>query len=903
MILKKRILQLSFLVGLLSSTLFVSAQIRVIDNKGTMSTIDASKWTRIGVTNDIYNKYPGNVGIGTNTPVANFHNAGSTLFGTLTLGNFAANGDIGTAAATVDAYTSINIPQTTAGITLTIPSPTNVTVGRILKINNNGSEPFRVGAAFVEVAQSVEFVWNGSAWSMQSGGGGWSLTGNSGAIAGTNFLGTINDVPMNIASNNTTMLQVGRRQTLGLYDGSGTGLFPYNQANNAMAYLAGGSSGVSSLQFQANGASFYKPILFTDTDGNFMMRGSAAGTDFFELGSAGSANNGQLIFTIGDDGNEPMIFRKYNYDTETYVEMMRLQGSGLNNDVRVGINTWGVTPTSTLQINDATTTGAIQSINATGVYTGTGLWNLNASAATSGTIATINANSLTSGRALAVSGAAAITGSLGDFVNTGASNSTNGLLRVFNNNASTGGIVFRAQSNSNAGTGLTVLANGNIGFGTVAPVATLHNAGSTVFGTLTLGNFTANSAIGTAAATVDSYTSINIPQITAGITLTIPSPSNNTAGRILQVNNTGSSSITVASKAIGLGQTAQFVFNGTAWASSASGGVTTVGTPTTAQANGASITGSTLNLSVADATNPGLVSTIAQTIAGAKTWTALGTFNAGLTATGGAINLNASTAYATNIGNGTNNLILLGTTDINQTGAANTRIGNTTGTLTLEGGTDASDIQIGNGATAHGIQIGTGAAVNTLVLGSTNSTSTTTIQGGSVTGAIAIDPATGGGIVIGDAAGTGDITLGNSSAAQTVNIGTGAGVSTVDIGNTTANSIVNIKSPLLRTIGTVITTTANLTLTGANMAKGSVFQLTGGTARTFTLDTGTNLSAALPGVAVGDMISFVVSNASTRTITMTGGAGTTLANAMTVLTLQSRTFYAINTGTNTWTIY
>jgi len=586
MILKKRILQISFSLGLLTSNLFVGAQIRVIDNKGTLSTIDISKWTRIDTTNDIYNKYLGNVGIGTSTPVANFHNAGSTLFGTLILSNFTANGDIGTAAATVDSYTSINIPQTTVGVTLNIPPPSNTTAGRIVKISNSGTTPFTIGSALLEIAQTVELVWNGTAWSLQTGDLGWSLTGNGGAIAGTNFLGTTTDVPMNIASNNTTMLQVGRRQTLGLYDSSGTGLFPSNQANNPVAYLAGGSSGVAALQFQADAASFYKPIMFTDTDGNFKMRGSAAGTDFFELGSAGTGNNGQLVFTIGDDGNEPMIFRKYNYSTQSNIEMMRLQGTGLNNEVRVGINTGGAAPTSTLQIDDVTTTGAVQSINATGVYTGaglwnlnansattgtianinanvltsgtglaitgtgaavtgnlfrvqtpstsafanggvrfnftgahtgssfqiddvtttgavqtinasgaytgTGLWNLNANAATTGTVADINTNSLTSGTVLSVSGASAITGALGDFVNTGASNSTNGLLRVFNNNASTTGIVFRAQSNTTAGTGLTVLANNKVGAGTDAPNTTLDVNGDVA---LRMGTYTAANGV------------------------------------------------------------------------------------------------------------------------------------------------------------------------------------------------------------------------------------------------------------------------------------------------------------------------------------------------------------------------------------------------------------------------
>ena len=104
--------------------------------------------------------------------------------------------------------------------------------------------------------------------------------------------------------------------------------------------------------------------------------------------------------------------------------------------------------------------------------------------------------------------------------------------------------------------------------------------------------------------------------------------------------------------------------------------------------------------------------------------------------------------------------------------------------------------------------------------------------------------------------------------------------------------------------GTVVTnSSAALTLTAANMAKNSIFQETGSTAAMFTLDNGTNLSAAVPNVQVGDAIFFVVSNASTATVTMAGATGTTLANVMTVATLQSRTFWAVNTGSNTWTIY
>ena len=62
------------------------------------------------------------------------------------------------------------------------------------------------------------------------------------------------------------------------------------------------------------------------------------------------------------------------------------------------------------------------------------------------------------------------------------------------------------------------------------------------------------------------------------------------------------------------------VFNGAVWVVSG-GGVSALATPTGSNANGGAISGTTLTLSLADATNPGLVSTGTQSFAGAKTFT------------------------------------------------------------------------------------------------------------------------------------------------------------------------------------------------------------------------------------------------------------------------------------------
>jgi hypothetical protein len=217
-------------------------------------------------------------------------------------------------------------------------------------LSGNGSTASPLGIAQQGATANQVLTWNGTSWvpANQAGASNWLLTGNSN-VTSANFLGTINDVPMSIRSNNTSMLEFGRRQTLGLYE-STSSLIPYNQPDASVTYVRG-TSGVSALQFEAGGASFYKPIIFTDASGNFLMRGSSAGTDFFELGSAGTSDNGQMVFTIGDDGNEPMIFRKYNYSPAAYVEMMCMQGTGLNANVRVGINMAGTTANSTFQVN------------------------------------------------------------------------------------------------------------------------------------------------------------------------------------------------------------------------------------------------------------------------------------------------------------------------------------------------------------------------------------------------------------------------------------------------------------------------------------------------------------------------------------------------------------------------
>jgi len=154
--------------GFILSGQLAEGQIRVIDNKGTVSSIDPSKWTRIGVTNDIYNKYPGNVGIGTTSPVATLHNGGSTILGMTTAINATATYTV--SAASVDGYSGVVITQTVSAATVTLTGPTNTIAGRRFTITNAAGStfPLTIGTYTLPIGTSGEFVWNGSAWSAPS---------------------------------------------------------------------------------------------------------------------------------------------------------------------------------------------------------------------------------------------------------------------------------------------------------------------------------------------------------------------------------------------------------------------------------------------------------------------------------------------------------------------------------------------------------------------------------------------------------------------------------------------------------------------------------------------------------------------------------------------------------------
>ena len=109
----------------------------------------------------------GGIILGSSAGQGQLTNNGSTLNSTLAVSDDANGGALGgglAASASVDVYTAISINQTTAGQTITLPSPTSATAGRIVFVTNIGSTSFSLHGVTIPTSSAQSYVWNGSAW-------------------------------------------------------------------------------------------------------------------------------------------------------------------------------------------------------------------------------------------------------------------------------------------------------------------------------------------------------------------------------------------------------------------------------------------------------------------------------------------------------------------------------------------------------------------------------------------------------------------------------------------------------------------------------------------------------------------------------------------------------------------
>lgn len=228
--------------------------------------------------------------------------------------------------------------------------------------------------------------------------------------------------------------------------------------------------------------------------------------------------------------------------------------------------------------------------------------------------------------------------------------------------------------------------------------------------------------------------------------------------------------------------------------------------------------------------------------------------------------------------------------------------------LPLTGGTLTGALTV-NKASATAFQVGANGGTNPVFLVNSNTASVAT--GVSITGAAAgagvaeqvISSGTNEALTI-DAKGTGAIGINT--------LATNSGVVTLGNSTSKAGIIVNgpayirgaTQVPIATGTITALGTVQNSTPTAAQLLGGFLTQTGATGAGTVTLPTGTQMSTAVTGVAVGDSFEVLFANLGGGfNLTITGATGTTVLGNAVVPSGKFANLQFVNTGANTWNIY
>ncbi|HSW79001.1 MAG TPA: hypothetical protein VLF88_03245, partial [Candidatus Babeliales bacterium] len=280
-----------------------------------------------------------------------FTNNGGTINSTLALGDFnytgsGNTGSIGSAATTVDIYTSISIAQTTTGQTLTIPTPTaSTSYGRLLYLANVGTTSFLLSGIRIPQGNTATLVWSNS-----NGGASWHFAG-AGATSIENQNSSDQTADFRISGTgraNTSFVSPlfdSITGALGLGTGTATGV------------NIGGTTNTTSIVLQGAAGSTY--VMGTSNNTGGITIGNSTVANTIAIG-ASSGNGTTQTINIGTSSTS---------GSTTRVNIGSSAGgyTQVNGSLGVGTST---TPNEALQVNGAINLGTTTNTNA-----GTIRWN------------------------------------------------------------------------------------------------------------------------------------------------------------------------------------------------------------------------------------------------------------------------------------------------------------------------------------------------------------------------------------------------------------------------------------------------------------------------------------------------------------------------------------------------
>ncbi|MFO0781923.1 MAG: hypothetical protein U0524_03485, partial [Candidatus Saccharimonadales bacterium] len=677
-----------------------------IDASGNISTAGTLGVTGLGTFN-------GGLTVGAGNQ---FTNASSTVLSALAISDQATSGPVGSAASTVDVATTLNLNQSTSGVSLTLPSPTDTTAGRILYVSNTGSVVVNVDGIPLAVGTSASFIWNGTTWIALT-------TGNS--TAGVTTVGSLDGQTKSangaVISGTTIFLQSADASNVGLVTASGSQTFGGDKTFNGVVTLAGAGTGLS----VTNNASI---------GGNLGVTGTLSVTSTSTLTGLATLNGG---LTVANNSN---ITQTGTGSFSTGTGAVSLNGNtSVTGSNTFTVGTGATTLGGTLDVTGDTTVGGTFDVTGTSTFTDTATFNGGISN-TSNYLQTGAGTFSTGTGAVSLNGPTSVTGANSFTVGTGAT-TLGGTLTVTDGTTLNGILTVNAAATFNSGL-------------TISSGSQFTNESSTVLAALTISDHAASGSIGTAAATVDIATTLNVNQTTPGISLTLPTPTDSTGGRLLYVSNVGTEQFQINGIPLASGSSASFMWNGTTWVALTTGnstaGVTDIGTLDgyAKSADGAAIDGTTLYLQSADATYAGLVTATTQTFGGNKTFNGTVTISGsgtGLTVTndasiGGDLGVTGSLAVTdtstfTGLATLNGGLAIGNNSNFTQTGTGTFSTGS--GAVSLNGNTSvtgSNTFTVGTGATTLGglLDVAGDASVGGIfdVTGTSSFTGLATFSGG-----------------------------------------------------------------------------------------------------------------------------------------------------------------------------